>query len=59
MLEESLVTSDMAAYMHHNGMPDSRTYLQLRMGAQEQILRGLRQLHSLNFVITYAEPKVV
>ena len=59
MLEKSLVTSDMAAYMHHNGMPDSRTYLQLRMGAQEQILQGLRQLHCRNFVITYAEPKVI
>ena len=44
MLEKSLVTSDMAAYMHHNGVPDSRTNLQQRMEEQGQILQGLRHL---------------
>ena len=56
MLEESPVTTDMAAYVHHNGMPESITYLQQRMKEQGQILQRLRHLYSLNFVIAYVEP---
>ena len=50
MLEDSPLTTDLAACVHHKCTPYSTTYLQQRIHEQTQMLQGQRQLHSLQIV---------